>query len=56
MRGTLDRPLLVNAAAGTGKTHALAHRIAYVVGELGVQPDDIAVLTFSRATLFVCIK
>lgn len=40
-------PLLILAGAGTGKTLALAHRVAHLVAS-GVQPDRILLLTFTR--------
>ena len=42
-----DRPLLVLAGAGTGKTATLAARVAALL-ELGVPPERICLLTFSR--------
>ena len=41
--------LLVNAGAGSGKTHMLAMRIARLVAERAVGPDRCVVLTFSQA-------
>ena len=40
-------PLLVIAGAGTGKTNALAHRVAHLVSN-GVAPERVLLLTFSR--------
>ena len=40
-------PLLVVAGAGTGKTMALAHRVAHLV-MTGVDPERILLLTFTR--------
>jgi len=42
-----DGPLLVLAAAGTGKTRTLVYRVAYLV-EKGISPDRILLLTFTN--------
>jgi DNA helicase-2/ATP-dependent DNA helicase PcrA len=42
-----DRPLLVVAGAGTGKTNTLAHRVAHFILE-GVAAERILLLTFTR--------
>ena len=42
-----DGPLLVLAAAGTGKTRTLVHRVACLL-ERGVQSDRILLLTFTN--------
>jgi ATP-dependent DNA helicase UvrD/PcrA len=42
-----DGPLLVIAGAGTGKTNALAHRVARLIVD-GADPRRILLLTFSR--------
>ncbi len=42
-----DGPLLVLAAAGTGKTQTLVYRVAYLV-EQGTPPDAILLLTFTN--------
>ncbi|MEN6405136.1 MAG: ATP-dependent helicase [Thermoguttaceae bacterium] len=42
-----DRPLLIVAGAGTGKTATLVHRVAWLIAR-GVPPDRILLLTFTR--------
>ncbi len=42
-----DGPLLVLAAAGTGKTRTLVYRVAFLV-EKGVAPERILLLTFTN--------
>ena len=42
-----DRPLLVIAGAGSGKTNTLAHRVAHLIAQ-GADPGSILLLTFSR--------
>ena len=42
-----QRPLLVIAGAGSGKTNTLAHRVAHLIAR-GADPQRILLLTFSR--------
>ncbi len=42
------QPLRVAAGAGTGKTTTIAARVAYLVTELGVEPERILGITFTN--------
>lgn len=47
VRATEGRVRIV-AGAGSGKTRVLAHRYAYIVNELGVDPANILCMTFTN--------
>ena len=44
---SVNGPHLIIAGAGTGKTRTVVYRVAYLV-ELGVKPDNVLLLTFTR--------
>jgi len=44
----IDGPLLILAGAGSGKTKTLTTRLAYLIGEVGIDPFNTLTLTFTN--------
>jgi len=47
-----DRHLLINAGPGSGKTSVLIARIAHLVRNQNLRPEEVLVLAFNRAVVF----
>lgn len=43
-----ERAVAVIAGPGTGKTHTLVERVAYMIAEMGVKPTELTAVTFTN--------
>ncbi|WP_299523521.1 ATP-dependent DNA helicase [uncultured Methanobrevibacter sp.] len=43
-----DKPLLVEAGPGSGKTKVIIERIKFLINELKINPDSLLVITFTK--------
>src|SRR5262245_13766334 len=46
---TTDGPVMIVAGPGTGTTHTLSHRLAYLLRQTRVPPANILAITFTRS-------
>ncbi|MDR0407866.1 MAG: UvrD-helicase domain-containing protein [Campylobacteraceae bacterium] len=44
----IDNPILILAGAGSGKTRTITSRLAYLIGEVGIDPANTLTLTFTN--------
>lgn len=43
-----DKPLVINAGPGSGKTRILVERVVYLINELNMDPSTILIITFNN--------
>lgn len=44
----INRPVLILAGAGSGKTKTITSRLAYLIAEVGIDPSATLTLTFTN--------
>ncbi|EHR35718.1 hypothetical protein HMPREF9709_00272 [Helcococcus kunzii ATCC 51366] len=49
---TIDGPVLIIAGPGTGKTYTLVERVMHMVSDLGIDPSEILLSTFTNKAAF----
>ena len=45
---SVDKPILIFAGAGTGKTRVLTSKVAFLIGNVGYKPENILAVTFTN--------
>jgi len=45
---TIDKPCIIIAGPGTGKTHVISNKIKYLIEEKNISPENILAITFTN--------